>query len=549
VPTASTVGGVNNVGGLGMFSGGNIAATNDHRWYIGAFFQDDWKMTPDLTLNLGLRWDYFTPYAETSGRQANFVAANGNGAPGIYYMPNKGCQAPRSAAFDALLASNNIALNCVSGLSLGNAQKTNFAPRVGFAYRAQPTLVVRGGYGIAFGALGNLGYGGTLGTNYPFVYVSTFNSPDSQHPLQLPSGATATMENAFSEINIGDPTVNSGQGLNLYGRQYNYQTPYIQTFNLTVQKQVTNNDSVQIGYVGAVGRHLDNLGYFNSPSQLLPVSVNPQNYVPFPGFARNATFETTNATSSYNSMQITYEHRLNLGLTILANYSYSKCMSNQHTQASQNQQYRAQWLPGFGIAGDYGLCDSDVTNVVHGSGSYALPFGRGRAYMANASKATDLILGGWNVNFIYTYQGGQPVTVTCPQATSAFGCFGNVVPGADIYGGQHNFAQWLNPQAFSQPPATTAIGQTGFAPLGGGPQQARGPGFNNWDASVLKNFGFTEALRLQFRAEAFNLFNTTPLGQPGNLGNFNTTNFASITTARNGGNASRRLQFALKLFF
>ena len=104
-------------------------------------------------------------------------------------------------------------------------------------------------------------------------------------------------------------------------------------------------------------------------------------------------------------------------------------------------------------------------------------------------------------------------------------------------------------QAFSQPPAATVIGQTGFAPLGGGPQQARGPGFNNWDASVLKNFGFTETVRLQFRAEAFNLFNTTPLGQPGSLGNFTTTNFASITTARNGGNASRRLQFALKLFF
>ena len=265
--------------------------------------------------------------------------------------------------------------------------------------------------------------------------MSSFPSPDSQHPLQLPSGATATMENAFSEINIGDPTLNSGVGLNLYGRQYNYQTPYIQTFNLTVQKQVTNNDSVQIGYVGAVGRHLDNLGYFNSPNQILPVSVNAQNYIPFPSFARNATYETTNATSSYNSMQITYEHQMNVGLTLLANYSYSKCMSNQHTQASQNQQYRAQWLPGFGIAGDYGLCDSDVTNVVHGSGSYALPFGRGRAYMANAGKVTDLVLGGWNVNFIYTYQGGQPVTVTCPQSTSAFGCFGNYGSGSEYLRG------------------------------------------------------------------------------------------------------------------
>jgi len=549
-PIASTVpGGVNNVGGLGTFSGGNIAATNDHRWYIGAFFQDDWKVIPDLTLNLGLRWDYFTPYAETSGRQANFVAANGNSAPGIYYMPNQGCQFPRSAAFNALLTANNIALNCVSGLTLGNAQATNFAPRVGFAYRAMRTLVVRGGYGIAYGALGNLGYGGTLGTNYPFVYVSTFNSPDSQHPLQLPSGATATMENAFNEINIGDPTLNSGQGLNLYGRQYNFQTPYIQTFNLTVQDQFTNHDSIQIGYVGSTGRHLDNLGYFNSPSQILPVSANPQNFVPFPSFARNSTYETTNATSSYNAFQTTYEHQLSGGLTVLANYTYSKCMSNQHTQASQNQLYRAQWLPGWGIRADYGLCDTDSTNVWHASGSYALPFGRGRAYMSNINKAADLLLGGWDVNLIYTHQTGQPVTVTCPTATSAFGCFANLVPGANIYGGQHNFAQWLNPQAFSPPPAATVVGQSSFAPLGWGPQQARGPGLNNVDASLLKNYSFTETIRLQFRAEAFNLTNTTPLGQPGNLGNFTTTNFAAITTARNGGNASRRLQLAMKLSF
>ena len=189
VPTASTVpGGIANVGGLSSFGGSNVSATDDHRWYIGAFFQDDWKATPNLTLNLGIRWDYFTPYAEVCGRQANFIpSGGGNSNPGIYYMSNKGCQVPRSAAFNALLVSSNITLDCVSGLTLGQAQKLNFAPRVGFAYRVTPTLVVRGGYGPAFGALGNLGYGGTLGTNYPFVYTSTFNSPDSQHPLLLPA--------------------------------------------------------------------------------------------------------------------------------------------------------------------------------------------------------------------------------------------------------------------------------------------------------------------------------------------------------------------------
>jgi hypothetical protein len=547
-PTPSTVGGPNYVGGMTNFSGSNIAATDDHRWYTGAYFQDDWKFTPDLTLNLGLRWDYFTPYAEVNGRQANFIAAGGNGDTGTYYISNKGCAVPRSASFNALLTSSNISLDCVSGLTLGEAQKLNFAPRLGFAFRATPRLVVRGGYGIAFGGLGNLGYGGTLGTNYPFVYTSTFNSPDSQHPLLLNNGDPATMEEAFTTINLEDPTINSGQGLNLYGRQYNFQTPYVQTMNLTVQDQFTNHDSIQIGYVGTTGRHLDNLGYNNSPTEILPPSANPQNYIPFPSFARNATYETTNASSSYNSLQTTFQHELSSGLSLLANYTYSKCMSDQHTQASQNQQYRAQWLPGFGIAGDYGLCDTDATHLVHISGSYELPFGRGRQYMSTANKATDAVLGGWAVNFIYTYQGGQPFTITCPVATSEFGCFADVVPGQDINGGTHNKTQWLNPAAFAEPPTATSIGQTDYSVLGGGPQQARGPDFQNLDSSLFKNFVFTESIRMQFRAEAFNTTNTPQFAQPGQL-NFTTAHFSQITATRNPSEDFRRLQLALKLFF
>jgi Carboxypeptidase regulatory-like domain/TonB dependent receptor-like, beta-barrel len=547
-PIASTVGGPDYVGGMSSFSGSNIAATDDHRWYTGAYFQDDWKFTPNLTLNLGLRWDYFTPYAEINGRQANFIAAGGNGSTGTYYVSKKGCAVPRSSSFDALLATDNIKLECVSGLGLGNSQKTNFSPRLGFAYRIRPTLVIRGGYGIAYGALGNLGYGGTLGTNYPFVYVSTFNSPDSQHPLLLNNGNPATMEEAFSTINLEDPTINSGQGLNLYGRQYNFQTPYTQTVNLTVQDQFTNHDSIQVGYVGTMGRHLDNLGYANSPTQILPTSVNPQNYVPFKDFNRNATYETTNASSSYNSLQVTYQRQMNAGLTLLGNYTYSKCMSDQHTQASQNSQYRAEWLPGFGIQKDYGLCDTDATHLIHLSGSYELPFGRGRQYMNSVNRATDAVLGGWAVNFIYTHQSGQPFTVGCPVATSAFGCFANVVKGVDMYAGPHNHTQWLNPAAFAQPPSATSIGQAGFAVLGGSPQQSRGPSFSNLDSSIFKNFAFTETVKLQFRAEAFNTTNTPQFAQPGNL-NFTTKNFSQITSTRNPSESSRRLQLALKLFF
>ncbi len=552
-PMPSTVGGVDYVGGMSSFSGSNIAATDDNRWYWGAYFQDDWKITPNLTANLGLRWDYFTPYAETRGYQANFIPTGGNGTPGIYYMSKQGCAVARSNSFNALLTSSNITLDCINSLALGNAQKANFAPRIGFAYRITPRLVARGGYGIAYGALGNLGYGGTLGTNYPFVYTASFNSPDSQHPLLLSNGDPATMEEAFTTVDFQSPTSNSGAGLDLYGRQYNFQTPYVQVQNLTLQDQFTTHDAISVGYVGTEGRHLDNLGYNNGNTQILPVSANPQNYIPYPSFARNATYETTNATSSYNSFQTTYEHQMSSGLYMLANWTWSKCLSDQHTEASQNQQYRAQWLPGFGIAKDYALCDTDATHIVHVAGTYNLPFGRGRAFMNNANKATDLILGGWVVNGIYSYQSGQPTTVTCPVSTSEFGCFANLVPGQGLYSGPHNYTEWLNPAAFAQPPQATAVGQADYSPLGGGGQQVRGPDFANLDSSILKDFHISESLRLQFRAEAFNTTNTPPFGQPGNLSNFENVKagFATITSTKNSNEnqGARTLQFALKLFY
>ena len=562
-PINSTVSnGVNVVGGMSSFSASNIAATDDHRWYWGAFAQDDWKVTPTFTLNLGLRWDYFTPYAETRGYQANFVANGGNGPGGTYYMSNQGCAVARSATFNSALAANNITLSCVSSMTLGQAQKVNFAPRVGFALSVRPNLVLRGGYGTAYGALGNLGYGGTLGTNYPFVYTQTFPAPDSQHPLLVGSpGQPATMEYAFTQLNFQNPSVVTGVtasnplylGLNLYGRQYNFQTPYVQTDNLTVQWLMTPHDSLQVGYVGTQGRHLDNLGYNNGNTQILPPSQSAltQTTIPFPNFARNATYETTNANSSYNSLQTTYEHQMSVGLYVLGNYTYSKCMSNQHTQADTNQQYRAEWLPGFGIAPDYALCDADATHLFHLAGSYDLPFGRGRMFLSKTNRATDTFLGGWIVNFFFTHQSGQPFTVNCPNATTAdFGCFANVVSGQNIYSGPHNFTQWLNPNAFAQPAVATATGQTDYSPLGGSQEQARGPSFTNLDSSVLKNFPVKESVYFQFRAEAFNTTNTPPFAQPGQL-NFQSAGFSAISSTKNsnGNFGARTLQLALKLFY
>ena len=551
-PEAATVpNGISNLGGASSFGSSNYAQTKTNRYYIGAFFQDDWKATQRLTLNLGLRWDHYTPYAEVNGRQANFIADGGNGPTGTYYMSPEGCAVPRSASFDQLLASSNITLNCTASKSTGNAQNLNFAPRVGFAYRAKDNLVVRGGYGIAYGALDNIGFGGTLGTNYPFSYTVGFNAVNSETPLTIPSGATATIENALGGQDVQNPVNVPGNGVGLFGRQYDFQTPYTETFNLTVQDQFTHNDSVQVAYVGTVGRHLDSLGSTNSPSAILPPGTSIYDttvtgHIPYPDFSPNSQFQTTNGSSSYNSMQFTYQHQLSIGLTLLANYTFAKCLTDQRTISGNSPGFRAEWLPGFGINGDYGLCDSDTAQVTHVSGSYNLPFGRGTMFLNKDSRLVDEVIGGWKTNFIVTHQSGQPFTVGCPQGTTSdFGCFADVVPGVSLYAAHKGPMQWLNPAAFAQPPKATAIGQTDYAPLGGSPNQVRGPGFSNTDLSLFKEFSILESAKLQFRAEAFNLFNNHSFGQPGNL-NFTGGNFSQITYERNN---ARLGQFALKLNF
>ncbi len=555
-PIAATVpNGINNLGSMSNFYGSNYAKTYYFGDYYAAYAQDNWRPTSTLTLNLGLRWEYFSPYGESNGRQANFIATGGNGPGGILYIPQKGCAVPRSAAFNALLAADNISVDCVSGLRVNKAQKDNFAPRLGFAYRALPNLVVRGGYGIAYGSFDSVGFGNTLGTNYPFQYTIGAPSTTSQLPELLPDGVTtATMENTFAAVNLSNPTLVTGQNSYIFGKQYHYLTPMIQTANLTVQDQFTNRDSIQVGYVGTLGRHLDTFGGHNSNTEILPVSANPQPYAPIPNLARGAQFLESKAKSTYNSLQTTYQHQFKSGLVLLANYTYGKCMSNDigknglgAASSDGATAYRAEWLPGFGIGEDYTLCSGDATHLVHASGEYALPFGRGRQLLSNINPWLDAAIGGWQFNFIFTYQSGQPINVGCPVGTTSdFGCNANLIPGQNPYAGPHNATQWLNYNAFAQPPQATAIGQTDFSPLGGRPYQMRGPGFYNLDSSLFKTFTTGKGTLLEFRAEAFNTFNNLQLGDPGQLNFTNHTAFSAITGTRNG---PRVGQLALKLFF
>jgi hypothetical protein len=144
-----------------------------------------------------------------------------------------------------------------------------------------------------------------------------------------------------------------------------------------------------VAYVGALGRHLDVLGAHNSPSVLLPPGANIYDYIPDPDFSPNSNYETTNGKSSYNSLQVVYSRQLSRGLAVLANWTYSRCQQDQLGLGQGVSSYRAQWLPGFGPEGDYQVCDTDATDVIHLSGSYELPVGRGRQFLSSAGKAVD----------------------------------------------------------------------------------------------------------------------------------------------------------------
>ena len=533
----------NNLGGISGFNFSNFNGTNYAAPYLAAYAEDSWRITSTLTLKVGLRWDHFSPYGENDGRQANFVQTDGNGPSGTYYIPHKGCDVARSADFNALLAADHIQVQCLSGGAVNQTQMTNFAPRLGLAWRIRPRLVARAGYGISYGGFDSVGYGGTMGTNYPFQYQ--INSPDTTALLN--AGRFATMENVFGSVNIQDPSNVQVSGLSLVGKEYKYLVPYVQSTNLTLQYVFTDRDSIQAGFVESDGRHLDTLGQHNLVSQILPIGTNSNNYRPLPTLG-TAQFLSTSANSNFRSMQTTYEHRMRGGLLLLANYTWGKCMTDDAGKSGLGPGYRAQWLPGFGIHGDYTLCSADATHLVHVSGQYALPIGRGKPLLGNAGGIANALGGGWRFNYIYTYQSGQPFTVGCPAATTAgSGCNTLFMPGQDPYAGPHDRTQWLNPNAFAQPPAATQIGQTDYSPLGGIGNQLRGPTLRNLDASLLKRFTLRERKDLEFRAEAFNISNTVSLSTtPSQLNFRNKTGFSQLTGARNN---QRLVQLALKLFF
>jgi len=592
-PTASTVpGGVPFLGGATDIRASNIAETDNGKNYWGGYLNDDWKITNKLTLNLGIRYDFFGLVFEHHSNQANFIpAGSGPFTAPTYLIPEGPNSGNLSPSFLALTAADgiNVLVSNKYGAGLGNSQTTNFAPRVGFAYQMTPKLVIRGGWGMFYNGFENRGYSPNIGENYPFQFQFNFPEPNPNTPITFPGCATAgpggsgTFETGFSCTPLNPLAVNAN-GLGLLGIQFNYITPYTMSGNFTVQYQLTPSMSVQIAYVNSLARHLEVFpNISNAVTQLLPANANAQNFIPFPDFGRNPSYAATEGSSNYNGLQAKLEKQFANGLNFLLTYTYSKTLgdasdllnggSSENSASGNVNGYRAPGI--LGIGADYGLANFDIRNVVHVSGGYDLPFGRGKKFMSDATGAKNQIVGGWSFNWSGAFQGGQPIALGCPTQTAAGVACGALFTGQALNLGLHNDANgklsWFgNPNAFVQPCALSATltpepnTPTGCTPLTGnaalgGVTQVPGPGFHRLDLSIFKDFQIKERFRLQFRTEIFNIsnhpnFNAPNFGGNGvvaisNSGNYNSSTFGEIGSTRDAPYDPRQIQFALKFFY
>lgn len=588
------------VGGPNEVFASNISLSDNGKNYWGTYFQDDWKVSPKLTLNLGLRWDFFGLVYDHYGKQANFVPFGPpTGAP-MYIVPQSANSAASnfSSSFNTLLGLDGIDLAVTNryGKGLGNSQKNNFAPRFGFAYQVTPKFVARGGFGIFYNGFENRGYSPNLGENYPFQFSFDFNHTNDWTPVTYsscpPGTATAansaTIETGFSCIPLSPQVVNA-QGLQLRGIQFDYKTPYSMGGNFTLQYELRPSLSVQVAYVTTLGRHLEVFPGSNEPSTLFapgtgltkstPTSVVPalaQGGLPFADFAQGASYATTQGSSYYHGLQTSATKKFSSGLSFLAAYTYSKVRSDalDLLNGFAGNGYRAPYVPGVGIHADYGLANFDVRNVFHFSGGYELPFGKGKRMLGDATGAKNAIVGGWAVQWIANLQGGQPFKLDCPSGTAQnVNCYSFVLPGQNPRTSLHinpdGNPAMLNAAAFAQPCqfGVTPLKPAGCVPLnsptgylgGNQPTQIEGPGFDRFDLSLFKNFQVTERVRLEFRSEFFNILNHPNFNYPGFGGNgvnavsgstdFGNKNFGEIGSTRDNPLDPREIQFALKVYF
>jgi hypothetical protein len=528
---------------------GNETTENFARWYRAGYAQDDWKLTQKLTLNLGLRYDYYQAPKEMANRIANLIMtsmAYGKGT-GVFQLPAAQQSTPLAAAYTALLTKEGVSVSYVSGNpSLVTVQKTSFAPRVGFAYSPDSRTVLRGGFGIFYGGLEPYG-GDNIGQNQPFFTTATFpagNCVTNNCPsdgLTLETGYTAAIAAGLQNY-ISSPTFGITDST--------IHTPSTIGYNLTGEHAFSNNLTASIAYVGNVSHRLPTVINLNNPVALQYSGLAATNAEPFPSFGA-MTYVTYEGQSMYNALQTRLQKRLTNGLQFLATYTWSHTMDDSADPLNGGTSYRNPNI--VPLIDEFTNSAQDVRNRFTFNGFYQLPFGVGRAYINHAGVLNEIV-GGWATNLTFVGQTGQPFSVS-PNNTSAVGASsreaiidrdpyspgGPVDPtntGITCAPSTRNRTNWYNPCAFANPlagnsfPKTTIIsGEANALPyLGGRSNLIYGPGYSRVNMSLFKSFPTFREEYLEFRADVFNLLNHPTLANP-NLQGINSTG-GQITSSK-----------------
>jgi hypothetical protein len=542
----------------------NPTPTNNGRWYRSAYLQDDWKVTPRLTLNLGVRYDYFSPPVERNDKQAEFYPTGpinvAGGGTGVYVLPKSQENVPLSPIYLNDLAADNITLKYSSNRSLLSAQHANFAPRVGVSYQISDKLVMRSGFGLYYDGVENLGNYVNLGANYPFDVEQNWFSP-SCAPNNCPSDGI--------KLATGPPS-GSLSAPTLTGWDPNIHTPYTMNQNLSLQIAVAHNTSATLSYVGSEARHLAVVVWPDGTTALLPPGQSNQPYEPYPAFNGNIHMITYAAIENYNSLQAKIERRYSNGLSFLSSYTWSHSLDDSREPLPSSGDGGDRSYNILGLRADYGNSPYDVRERFVFTGTYEIPVGVGRQYLSKRG-VVDTLVGGWNSTALFRTQTGNPFTVGSNTPTvNGAAAFPSLVGDPFKGGGTppasnpnitcpatvRTRANWYNPCAFVDPPLPGTItapitGAANVLPYLGSPRsQISGPGYERIDMTLTKNFTTFENQYLQFRADVYNLFNTPSWGLPSNQ---STSSIGGQITGNaflgNYSPDARFFQLALKYYF
>jgi hypothetical protein len=476
-------------------------------WHV--YGQDDFKVTDRLTLNIGLRYEYSPWMSGYEGQVGDFLPWSAQ--PIAVQAIDLNAQPEAALAYSQFgPAGDNLIQTCAHAGLANNCVSTDyrqFAPRFGLAWRPLAgSLVIRGGYGIFYEPESS---NNRVNHNIlPYLLSETvFNT-----------GGTRTMSNYF----LGEALGSLGTTPTEAGGMPNMPMGYDQHWNFGVQQGLGGHSVLEVDYVGNRGVNLYAGDATNDPPAG-PGAVQARR--PFPLFGA-VTYNAQDASSIYNALQVKYERRASAGFWYLVSYTYSNNIFTQETPAAGGDHAYQRALASFNIP----------QNLTVSSG-YELPFGKGKKFLGNANRFTNAALGGWQMQGILTLHSGLPYTPTVSRDVSNTG-IGGQFPNRIASGVLSNptIADWFNKAAFTVP-ANYTYGDSGSNIL-------MADRFKNLDFSLFKSFQPAERVRIEFRAEAFNLTNSPTFNPPGTT--IDTASGGVVTSTLS---APRNIQFALKFSF